>query len=383
MKHLLSLFAINRLGIFILALFALNLAGVFGIAPKSGDISPFNFFHSDHEYVYTEPTNPALDMWSVWDTKFYVSIVEEGYSTQAYPFTQRDNKGFLPAYPVLLWFFSTFLFFGNIHVAGIVLSNIFLILALFFILRLISTEPKLTQVADKKYVWWYVLLFPTSYYLSAIYPESLFLLLGVLIFYLVHKRQFLAASILLSIACLTKTFGMFLIIPILIGLWTNRKDIPIYKILIYGGVAALLPCLYLYHMYTISGDPLAYIHIQEQFFWHQWQNPLITFMEAFNNKSTASLWNGSFILFGLFTLFASLKKLPISYSLYGLCCLLFPPLTGVLDGISRYMASLLVIPIALTILIKNPNVRMLLLILLATVQGFGIFWWVIGAGFAS
>ncbi len=41
------------------------------------------------------------------------------------------------------------------------------------------------------------------------------------------------------------------------------------------------------------------------------------------------------------------------------------------------------IPIALAVCIKNEDVRNMVYILFATVQGFAIFWWVAGAGFTS
>lgn len=377
---------INRILIVILGVFSTILINqITETTLTKGDRYVQSLYQGSHVYTYIQPLKPLVNIWAVWDTKWYVSIADDGYSTQRRPYTRVDNKGFLPVYPILLYIFSTFIFSGNTHVAGIVLSNIFLILSLFCIEKLIRSEPKLSTNAGLrlKDVALYIILFPTSYYLSAIYPESLFLFLSILVFYFVRLRKIALACFIFSLACLTKTFGIFLIIPILMYLFTERKEVSISKLLSYIGISISLPLLYCVYMYYISGDALAYIHIQQAFFYHTWENPLAIIFASLIIKNPFVLWSTAFIVYGLILIGFAAKKIPVSYTAYALCCLLFAPATGVLDGSSRYMASLFVLPIALAACVTEEKNKYIWYTSFAIIQGFAIFWWVIGAGFAS
>ncbi len=383
MKTLLTYTFFNRLAIILIALSGIALSVYIKPGVRTGDSPSYTMVQNGQTYTYRQPTNKLLSMWSVWDTKWYVSIAENGYSTQKAPFTRTDNRGFLPLYAICLWVFGTFLFFGNIHLAGIVLSNIFLILALIYAKKLVEGEPKLKHEVNIKDMWWYVLLFPTSYYLSAIYPESLFLLLSILVFYLTQKKQFVWGIFLFTLACLTKTFGIFLCIPLFFGILTHRKDISLKKLFGYIGVSLILPLSYCIYMYYLSGNPFVYIRVQELFFRHSWREPFHTIVEGLYSLSIPALWNCMYILFALAVIYLARKKIPTAYMVYGVVYVLFTPTTGVLEGSSRYMTSLFVIPVALASMVKSQEKKNVLLMTFSLIQGFAIFWWVIGVGFAS
>lgn len=382
-KYTLYHIVLNRLLIVVIGLFALFLSVHINPKAKSGDSFLFPIYQGGYTYTYIQPLSPLIHMWSVWDTKWYVSIAEDGYSKQQYPYTRIDNKGFLPVYPFLLALISHLLFSGNTHITGIVISNIFLALALFFLVRLIQGEKKIESTSNVKDAVLYTILFPTSYYLSAIYPESLFLLLSILVFYFVQKEKLYSACIVFSIACLTKTFGIFLLIPILIYCISHRQELTIYRIISYGLIASILPVIYLIYMQYLVGDAFAYIHIQEMFFRHSWKEPFSFLFGQLFTLNPYQLWSGSFLLFGLGTLLCAYKKIPLSYTLYALCYILFTPTTGVLEGSSRYLASLFVIPIALSVIVQDSEKKHMLYMLFSIIQGFAILWWVAGTGFAS
>jgi hypothetical protein len=60
----------------------------------------------------------------------------------------------------------------------------------------------------------YLLLFPTSLLLSAVYPESLFLLLSLGAFYHARRRQWAFAGIAAAGALLTHAQGLLLVLPL-------------------------------------------------------------------------------------------------------------------------------------------------------------------------
>lgn len=382
-KKILIFIGLNRFLLILLALFSFTI--IYQTKPdiEHGDSSTFALFQGDHTYTYIQPSSRLINMWSVWDTKFYVSIAEDGYSNQVRPYTQVDNKGFLPLYPLLMGILSVVFFSGNIHIAGIVVSNIFFILSFIYLKKLIESEEGLKDKIEVNDVLTYMLLFPTSMFLSAIYPESLFLFLSILVFYFIKKEKIFWACICFGLACITKVFGVFLIIPLFFYFLQKMGSIPFSKILTYVGGIALAPILYCVYMYGISGDPFAYKNIQEAFFGHSWQEPFSLIYRAMATGQMHTVWNGVFLLFALGVIVSQIKKIPISYSTYALVSILFNPFTGVLNGSSRYVMSLFVLPICLALLVKKPEQKVWMYALLATVQGFAIFWWILGIGFMA
>ncbi len=384
MKFALQQLLINRFLIVIIALFCIRLSSNIENNFMIGDANVYTMHQGNgQEYTYIQPLNPWVNMWSVWDTKWYISIAEDGYSTQRLPYQYIDNKGFLPLYPILIKIFGLIFFSGNMFIAGIVLSNIFLVASLYFILKLIEEEPKFKDRVSSRDVLMYLILFPTSYFLSAIYPESLFLLLSILVFYFVSKKKILLACTMFSLACLVKTFALFLAIPIALYIFKNRNSIHISNVAKSILTALSLPLLYCFAMYHISGDAFAYLHIQEKFFRHEWSEPLGIILTGLFTGNPFSLWHILFIVFGLMILYLARKKLPLAYTFYGFAFILFTPITGVLEGSERYMASLITLPLALALIIRSQEIKNNIFILFAFIQGFAIFWWIMGAGFTS
>lgn len=382
-KKLLVFIGLNRVLLILLALFSFSIISQNKITISNGDSPVFSLFQGDHTYTYIQPESKLLSMWSVWDTKYYISIAEDGYSNQRQPYTQVDNKGFFPLYPFLMALLSHTIFFGNVHLAGIIISNLFFILSFIYIKKLIEAEESLKDAVSIPDVWAYILLFPTSVFLSAIYPESLFLFLSILVFYFVKIEKIFWACLCFGLACITKIFGILLIIPIFFYILANLDKVTFLKFLGYVGAFAIIPFVYCMHLYGVSGDPFAYKHIQEAFFSHSWREPFQVIFTHMKLGLNHMVWNGLFLLFSLVVILSQIKRIPFTYTIYGVASILFNPFTGVLNGTSRYVMSLFVLPICIALLVKKQEYKVYMYALLATVQGFAIFWWVIGIGFMA
>lgn len=382
-KKLLVFIGLNRFLLIVLAIFSFSIISQTNIRISNGDSSIFSIFQGDHTYTYIQPSSRLINMWSVWDTKYYISIAEDGYSTQRQPYTTVDNKGFFPLYPFLMSLLSHTIFFGNTHMAGIVISNLFFILSFIYLKKLIEAEETLKEKVHIPDVWAYILLFPTSMFLSAIYPESLFLFLSILVFYFVKKEKIFWACICFGLAAITKIFGILLIIPLFFYFLANLNKVTVLKFLGYCGAIALIPFLYCLHLYYVSGDPFAYKNIQEAFFNHTWREPFGLIYEHMKLGFNHMVWNGMFIIFSLAVILSQAKRIPFTYSVYGIASILFNPFTGVLNGSSRYVMSLFVLPICIALLVQKPEHKVYMYAFLATVQGFAIFWWIIGIGFMA
>jgi len=154
------------------------------------------------------PQNLFLDGWSRWDSGWYINIAQQGYS-DALVGTYR-NTAFLPLFPLLIRGLGYLI--GNYQIAGLLISNISLLGACIIFYRLISDQFD-PEIAQKSLML--LLLNPFSFFFSAVYTESLFLLLTALIFYFGTHKKWLLASAFTAAASATREVGIIAVIPLL------------------------------------------------------------------------------------------------------------------------------------------------------------------------
>ena len=78
------------------------------------------------------PDNHYLDSFFRWDSGWYKSIIQGGYS---YNTEKQSNVAFFPLYPILVKAIAS-LTSLNVPISGLLLSNLCLILALFFVYKI-------------------------------------------------------------------------------------------------------------------------------------------------------------------------------------------------------------------------------------------------------
>ncbi len=150
-----------------------------------------------------------------WDSAWYLSIARTGYvlSSQAV---------FFPLYPGLIALGGTLLGHGLDAVVGIVVSCGCALGALYLLHRLVSLE--FDQELAHNTVWIFAWL-PTALVLSAVYSESLFLLLAVGCFYAARRGRWAQAGLAGGLAAATRNGGLLLLVPLLIlYLYGPRPD---------------------------------------------------------------------------------------------------------------------------------------------------------------
>ncbi|MBX6341980.1 MAG: hypothetical protein IRY97_05935 [Thermomicrobiaceae bacterium] len=196
-----------------------------------------------------------------WDGFWYTLIAERGY--EAHPAT----AAFWPLYPLLLNVVQSFTDW-SIPLAGVVVSNVAFLGALVLLYRLVRLDYG-EAVAGRTV--WLLALFPTAYYFSAVYTESLFLLLTVAAVYYARTAHWGRAAVAAFLAGLTRNTGVLVLLPV--GLLLVRR---------YGwhprgwwreglqvACAALAPLLFLWHLDSVWGDPLLTVHVQKQWLRYQ------------------------------------------------------------------------------------------------------------------
>ncbi len=211
---------------------------------------------------------------SRWDTGFYVSIAEEGYQLHD---VELPSVAFFPLLPILMDLFGLF-GLDPVH-AGILVSHLALLGACIFFFRLVSREwgPTLAERS-----LWYLMIFPTSFFGSAIYTESLFLLLAIGALERARSGHWATAGLLGAASSLTRMHGLAVAVLLIVCWWEERRRDP-ESVPRAGVLAGLLtPAgmgLFMGHLWLAFGSPFAFVQAAAQ--WgRQPRPPLETLRDA-------------------------------------------------------------------------------------------------------
>lgn len=239
------------------------------------------------------------EMSLMWDSAYYATIAQGGYSFDpAAP--AGANVAFPPLYPFFINLLSgllraaTFSWnwgnnqYGSTIAAGLIISNVAFVVALALLVRWLS--PRFGRVGAALVALGLASL-PTAFFFSAIYTESLFLMLVLACFCVAHsdmRLKWLLVGLLGMLASLTRFTGVLLLPVFLLDYlaqvgWKPRRvrtDI-LWLGLVPAGVA-----LYIGFLWWRFGDPSAMNSSMLQ----GWNHKLSFFVETYWN-SAAQLWN--------------------------------------------------------------------------------------------
>jgi hypothetical protein len=237
------LFVVTRLGIALTAYLAFPL---------------INDSTSPPPYHLRGTENVLLDVFgSRWDTGFYISIVEEGYKFEGAPL---PSVAFFPLLPLMMRLVLPLV--GDVAMAGILVSNLALLLAAVLFYRMVA-ESHGPAVADRAV--WYLLIFPTAFFGAAVYSESLFLLTTIGGWYFARHGRWGVAALFATAAGLTRLIGV-IVIPLLLWEWWQqikemggRKRPSLFTLpVVFAPLAGT--GAFMVYLWRVFGDPLAFVH---------------------------------------------------------------------------------------------------------------------------
>ncbi len=210
-----------------------------------------------------------INVWSRWDALWYLGIAEHGYQNQPGPGAGEGasytDVAFFPLYPALVKIVS--LVFGQhpsagrILAAGIVVANLALLVVIGYLVALVRLDFDKATAARAGL---YLLVFPSSLFLSAVYTESLFLAFTIAAFYHARRQQWWIVGALGAAAALTRLNGLLLVVPLAYEYLAQRRFHPSSiraDILALGLIPAGFAAYPLYLGWRF-GDPLAFARAQ-------------------------------------------------------------------------------------------------------------------------
>ena len=202
-----------------------------------------------------------------WDCWWYVSIVREYYHAPRPPWPSlvglsQTNWPFFPVFPLSALAISK-LFGLSAPTALVVTSTLsyFLAVLVFFayLSRRLGEETAFFGAA--------VLVFsPYAIYGYAGYSEPLYFLLSTIAYWAAIDRRWLAAGLTGAVLSAVRPVGVLFGLPLLLaGLcqWRElRASNTLVRFLCALALAPLGLLAFMAYMYVLTGDPLAFIHIQ-------------------------------------------------------------------------------------------------------------------------
>ena len=320
---------------------------------------------------WEHPPYRWLDIWGQWDTGWYLNIAQNWYATEA-QYLNYHNYVFFPLYPTLIKLLGAVT--GNNFYAGLIISNMSLLAAAILLYKLVELDhDREVALNSVKYMF----IWPTSFILSGVLSEALFLMLVIGCFYLARKGKWLNAGIAGFFLSLTRVNGVCVGIPLLYE-YMKEKNFRLKGIRVNILALGLLPLglmIFCVYNYYLTGDFLAFFYAQSAWGRH-FDNPLKTlvygmFVVGKNPGDIVSAW---FTVFTLASLAVFYRRIPLSYMLFCLISIVLPLLTG-LASMPRFTVVLFPVFILFAQLGKDKKVDTAFTIIFSILLGcFMIFW---------
>jgi hypothetical protein len=204
-------------------------------------------------------SSTALNMWSHFDGRWYLYIAKAGYHWIP---NEQNGVAFAPLYPMMMRY-SGLLAGGSDQaylIGGLIISNLSLLIAIAYMIALLKLDGHDDIVATR--AAWYVLIFPTTLFLSAVYPMSLFMALAAASLYHARKGQWKFVGVLAALAALSRPDGVLLTAALAVEYWMQRGfrfDRDFFPLFL-GPLATASWMAFQWHEF---GSPLAFVAAQK------------------------------------------------------------------------------------------------------------------------
>lgn len=324
--------------------------------------------NSERRSVYLQ--DPFLNEQVAWDSEYYLGIAVGGYDD---PLAGREtnpetgvktarNYSFFPLYPYLMRALAYPLRIFRLNLiataalAGVILSLLGTLAGMIALYDLTSgyfdEEGRLRTV-------FYLLIFPSAFFLAQVYTEGLFIGLAFGSLALMKRGQWIGASLLAVLAAWTRAYGGVLALPLAYAWWisparkTGFHGIS-WKWILQG--VFVLPPVGAYALWRFSALGQGWAELQSFYFVRGFlsiQNSILTWIAGFWFATTnrpAGVYFGIEIFVVLVTLAASIalwRKDPL-IALFSLAVVILSVLSGSAQSMERYMLAAPAVFIALS-----------------------------------
>lgn len=239
---------------------------------------------------------PFTEAALMWDAAWYVSVAKGGYTLPPAP--ELSNLAFPPLLSMLVRVLGNlfdwsglsvgFPGIGNWALAGLVVTNAAFLASLYLLWHLVAMDHP-QAVASR--TLWLAAAFPLGLFWSAIYTESLFLLLAVGCVLAARNRLWPLAGALGGLAAVTRWAGIALAGVLLVEWWAANRPLragrPLSAWLSLGwiGLVPLALAAHLLYVWAEFGSPFVVSQVMEE----RWQHRASFFIGTYT-RSVSLLW---------------------------------------------------------------------------------------------
>lgn len=183
--------------------------------------------HSKDNFIYL--VNPFMNAQVAWDSEYYLSIATSGYNdTHVHSADGVSlNYAFFPLYPYIMkGVMQPFRLFGMEAIPAATLAGVLISLlgTLGGMLGLYELARRHLGEDGGLRAVFYLLIFPTGFFLAQVYTEGLFIGLTFGCLALLENKRWYLAIPLAVLATLTRSVGVVLIIPLFVW-WLGELNI--------------------------------------------------------------------------------------------------------------------------------------------------------------
>lgn len=314
-------------------------------------------------YAKSEPTltDPFLNTQVSFDSEYYLSIATVGYDDPLPGALEPAdgskpiplNYAFFPLYPTLIRGLALGLRplaltpVATATLAGVIISLLGTLAALFALYDMTLEQLGADGAIRTAF---YLLIFPTGYFLAQVYTEGLFLGLTFVSLALMRRKQLGPASLLTLLAIATRGVGVALVVPLawvwLTEFWQKQGPrFPVWRQALW----VLLPVL-VYGAWHFSAWGRMFTTVEEFYFGRQflavgrsWESVVRAFntivQEGWTQTAVYYALELSAVTLGLITSLFTWRRYP-ELTLFSLVVLLIPLTSGDLQSMQRYVLTM-------------------------------------------
>jgi Gpi18-like mannosyltransferase len=332
----------------------------------------------------TNPPQLLMNQFAKWDSPHYMYIAQNGYTNQG---DAANFIVFFPLYPFLVRLIT--FDFAYINLSGLIISNISSLIAVIYLFKLAKLDYS-DSVAKKAVL--FLSVFPTAYFLSAVFTESLFLALTIASLYYARNAKWAYTGVLGLLASLTRIAGL-LLLPVLIVEYLHQKEWKIKATdpkLIWTSLPAIGFLIYLLINYQVTGNFFTFIEI-ERTHWSETLNPINGLLGAVG-WSTNGAFPDNIIIGYAQIIFAALgltmviagfiaaykHKLRPSYAVYTLLIWMLAVATSFWISIPRYVLSMF--PMFMLFALLSHKKAVTIMLTVVSFAALAFFTWLFATG---
>ncbi len=326
----------------------------------------------------------ALAGFTRWDGAHYLEIARNGY--------RGVDTAFFPLYPTLIRLLGSLV--HSDVIAGLVISNVAFFVALVVMRRLVAIETEDEELAQRAV--YYLAIFPTAMFFSALYGESLFLCLSLLFFYALRTQRMLLAGAMGGLAATTRSEGILLLVPYFVDVAAGHsmsldfvlRSRPLRRRLVFGALFIVFGLLlYMLFLTALTGNPLAFESVQSHWNRHlapPWVSISLQIARLLSPKPeivVESAIEFAFAVLAIVLTVFAFRRVPFSQWTYIVLSLLLPLSTASLLSVPRFLIVIFPLFVVLAGWGRTPFANRIIVGLSLPLLGafallFGGFYWV-------